>query len=85
MEFKKKITAVISAVIGVVSVSLGVIWFGCLCAFPALAAVLAFLGISSLFLIKYHLLFLFTGIAFLSLSIIYFIQLVKEKHWWKKK
>lgn len=81
----KKIKAIILSLAGGISTLLGVIGLTCLCAFPALAAVLAFLGISSLFLIKYHLLFLFTGIVFLSLSVIYLIQLVKEKHWWKKK
>lgn len=76
-----KLKAIISAIIGVPSIIFGVIGALslCFCTFPALGTFLGSVGISSLFLIKYHDLFLFTGIIFISLSIFYLIRSMNKK------
>lgn len=65
-----KIRAFLSALGGAISAFLGILGLSgfCFCAFPLLAAVLTVLGISTLFLYEYHLLFLALGAFLIALS-----------------
>jgi len=80
MKIKKYIKGITSGIAGAISATLGVLGtLGfCFCSAPFIAFILAALGISSLALVKYNLLFLFTGTLLLVLSVFYFGKSIKK-------
>ena len=68
---KLRLKPILSAIAGALVAALGFIGSLsiCFCTFPLLATILALLGISTLFLADYHVLFLVAGLVLVGLSI----------------
>jgi hypothetical protein len=81
VQFGTKLKAILSAVAGLIFAFIGIIGsFGCPCAFPILGAIFGILGISSISLARFNILFLFVGVALLLLAFFYLLKSVRDKN-----
>lgn len=73
---KLRLKPLLSAIAGAFTALLGVIGSlsVCFCTFPLLATILALLGISTLFLTDYHIMFLVSGIVLIGLSVVLLLR-----------